>query len=128
VPDPQADKGVDNMSFLQNVADTTQGGTNNPASDSAAGRGRRTRSEPPTPPGQHDAGTGGSLTRVTANFTPRAMASLEKIAADTGDSKTDILNRSVMVYEVFLELLERSGGTLDVTYPDGAKERWRLLG
>lgn len=116
------------MSFLQNVADTTQGETNNPASDRSSGRPRRTRNEPSTPQGHQENGTGGSLTRVTANFTPRAITSLEKIAADTGDSKTDILNRSVMVYEVFLELLERSGGTLLVTYPDGTEERLRFLG
>jgi hypothetical protein len=65
---------------------------------------------------------------VTANFTPRAMTALERIAAETGDSKTDILNRSVMVYEVFLELMERSGGTLRVSYPDGSEEQLRFVG
>jgi hypothetical protein len=56
------------------------------------------------------------------------MAALEKVAADTGDSKTDILNRSVMVYEVVLDIMERSEGTLQVLYPDGSKERLRFLG
>jgi hypothetical protein len=28
-----------------------------------------------------EGGAGGSLTRVTANFTPRAMAALEKVAS-----------------------------------------------
>jgi hypothetical protein len=56
------------------------------------------------------------------------MAALEKVAAETGDSKTDILNRSVMVYEVFLELMQRSEGTLRVVYPDGSQERLRFLG
>lgn len=128
MPKPKPDKGVDLMSVLHNVAGTTQGDTTNQASDISPGSTRRTRSEPPTPPGQQESGTGGSLTRVTANFTPRAIASLEKIAAETGDSKTDILNRSVMVYEVFLELMERSGGTLHLTYPDGTEERLRFLG
>lgn len=68
------------------------------------------------------------LTRVTANFTPRAMAALDEVAAATGDSKTDILNRSVMVYKVFLELLERGDGVLHVTYPDGTEEHLRFLG
>lgn len=85
--------------------------------------------DPPTPStGPYEGAAGGSLTRVTANFTPRAMAALEKVAAETGDSKTDILNRSVMVYEVFLDLMEQSEGTLQVVYPDGSKERLRFLG
>jgi hypothetical protein len=33
-----------------------------------------------------------------------------------------------MVYEVFLELVERSGGALRVVYPDGSEERLRFLG
>jgi hypothetical protein len=56
------------------------------------------------------------------------MAVLDDLASTTGDSKTDILNRSVMVYQVFLELLERSDGTLRVLLPDGTEERLRLLG
>jgi len=87
-----------------------------------------TSDQAPPPTGRHEGGTGGSLTRVTANFTPRAMAALEKVATETGDSKTDILNRSVMVYEVVMELMERSGGTLRVVYPDGSEERLRFVG
>lgn len=70
----------------------------------------------------------GSLTRITANFTPRAAGSLERIAQKTGDSKTDILNRSVTVYEIVLEWLERGNGTVHVEYPDGSKEVVRLMG
>ncbi|WP_117209941.1 hypothetical protein [Allorhizocola rhizosphaerae] len=69
-----------------------------------------------------------SLTRITANFTPRAAGALERIAEKTGDSKTDILNRSVMVYEVVLEWLERGDGKVHVVFPDGTEEVVRLMG
>jgi hypothetical protein len=81
----------------------------------------------PDSPRQQDSGTRSSLTRVTANFTPRAAA-LDRIAAETGDSKTDILNRSVMVYEAFLELMEQSGGNLRVVHTDGSTERLWFIG
>ena len=87
---------------------------------------RRSHREPTAP--ASESGSGGSLTRVTANFTPRAMAALDEVAASTGDSKTDVLNRSVMVYQVFLELLERSGGTLRVKFPDDSEEHLRFVG
>jgi hypothetical protein len=111
------------MSLLQNVSSTPQSDTR--AADNP--RSRRGRTDPPAPTGT-ETGTGGSLTRVTANFTPRAIAALEDVAARTGDSKTDILNRSVMVYQVFLELMERTDGALHVTFPDGTEERLRFLG
>ncbi|MFV2017482.1 hypothetical protein [Micromonospora sp. LOL_023] len=72
--------------------------------------------------------TTGTLTRVTANFTPRAIQALEKIAGETGDSKTDILNRSVLLYDAILDAVERGGGSLQVTYPDGTRERLRFIG
>ncbi len=115
------------MSLLQTVSDSAQEpvgegktGTSNPADQA--------RNNPPAPPDQQGANVGGSLTRVTANFTPKAMAALDNVTNKTGDSKTDILNRSVMIYEVFLEILERSGGTLRVQYPDGTLETFRFIG
>ncbi|MEV6970643.1 hypothetical protein AB0M47_36635 [Hamadaea sp. NPDC051192] len=72
-----------------------------------------------------DKGAGGSLTRVTANFTPRAMKAIDRISTKTGDSKTDILNKSVMMYEAFLELLERSDSeTLTVKLKDREVDLW----
>jgi hypothetical protein len=62
----------------------------------------------------------GTLTQVTANFTPQAMASLERIAGRTGDSRTDVLNLAVMAYETVLGLIaEGDGRTLRVQLPDG---------
>lgn len=52
----------------------------------------------------------GSLTRVTVNLTPRAVACLDRLTAATGDSRTDVLNRAAMAYEVLLDLIEESGG------------------
>ena len=116
------------MSLLQNVPGEAQGDSADGDDDAAASPPRRSRSGPPTTPGQPEASTGGSLTRVTANFTPRAMAALERVAAETGDSKTDVLNRAVMVYQTFLELTEQGNGSLQVLYPDGSRERLRFLG
>ena len=116
------------MSLLHNVPEETQGGSVDHEADTAASRPRRGRGGPPTAPGQPEASTGGSLTRVTANFTPRAMAALERVATETGDSKTDVLNRAVMVYQTFLELTEQGNGSLQVLYPDGSRERLRFLG
>jgi hypothetical protein len=82
----------------------------------------------PDSPLRQEGGTTSSLTRVTANFTPRAAAALERIAAATGDSKTDVLNRSVMVYEAFLELMKESGGHVRVVQPDGSTERLWFIG
>src|ERR671916_485891 len=105
-------KGRTRMSVQQRVPKGTQGETGNQNPDTSAGRAN---------PGEP--GAGASLTRVTANFTPRAVAALEFAAAKTGDSKTDVLNRSVMVYQVFLELIERSGGgAIRVSFPDGTEE------
>jgi hypothetical protein len=116
------------MSLLQNVPEGTQGGTMDQETDTASRRPRRSRGGPPATPGQQDVSTGGSLTRVTANFTPRAMAALERVSDETGDSKTDVLNRAVLVYQTFLELMEQGNGTLHVVYPDGSRERLRFMG
>lgn len=79
--------------------------------------------QPPAPPGQAGSHTGGSLTRVTANFTPRAMAALDRLCEKTGDSRTDVLNMAVMVYETILDLTrEDDGKTLRVLVPRNDKE------
>lgn len=77
---------------------------------------------------QSSPSAGGSLTRITANLTPRATRSLERITELTGDSKTDVLNRSVMLMEIFLDLLERGQGKVRVRYDDGTEEVLRLVG
>jgi hypothetical protein len=69
------------------------------------------------------------LTRVTANFTPRAIASLDRIAEKTGDSRTDVLNRAVMAYETVLELIQEGDGrTLRVQLPNGEVRILQFIG
>ncbi len=90
---------------------------------------RRSSGQPPAPPTQGTAHTGGSLTRVTANFTPRAIASLDRIAEKTGDSRTDVLNRAVMAYETVLELIQEGDGrTLRVQLPNGEVRILQFIG
>src|SRR5690349_2658768 len=98
---------MDDMSVLHNVSGATRGDKENARS---TGRQDGHEGEPPAPPAQHAMHTGGSLTRVTANFTPRAMASLERVSAKTGDSRTDVLNMAVMAFETVLDLIAEGDG------------------
>jgi len=114
------------MSLVQNVAEGAHSDTKNRNADIER---RRNDSEPPNLPPGGGAQTGGSLTRVTANFTPRAMASLERVADTTGDSRTDVLNKAVMAYETILELIEEGGRrTLRVQMPDGEIRVLQFIG
>jgi hypothetical protein len=65
--------------------------------------------------------------RVTVNLTPRSHRDLQKLAAETGLGKTDIINRSLQVYSLVEDLLSRGGGALTVAYPDGSQERIFIL-
>jgi hypothetical protein len=103
------------MSLVQTVSESTHSETVSRQAD----RGSRGDDRPPSPPTQSTAHTGGSLTRVTANFTPRAMTALERVCEKTGDSRTDVLNMAVMVYETILDLINQDDGkTLRVQLPD----------
>jgi hypothetical protein len=77
------------------------------------------------PPGR---GRGqGQLERVTFNLTPRTQAALERVTDTTGDSKTDILNRAVQIYD-YLEEAWRHGGHVYVQRdPDGQLELLRAF-
>jgi hypothetical protein len=105
-------KEVDDMSLQHKVSERTQRDT----SDRTSGTRQSAAAEqPPSSPPSSGSG-GGGLSRVTANFTPRAMASLERVSAATGDSRTDVLNMAVQVYETVVELInEGDGRTLRVT-------------
>src|SRR5262245_55713810 len=115
------------MSLLHTVSDRTQERAK-PSKSGTLPPAEQRHLDPPNPPDQQGTGPGGSLTRVTANFTPRAMAALERVTAKTGDSKTDAINRSMMIYETFLELMERGEGVVRVKYPDGSEETLRFVG
>jgi hypothetical protein len=105
-----------------NVREDADIGASGAEQDRPAGR------QPPAAPstGGH---TGGPLTRVTANFTPRAIASLERISVRTGDSRTDVLNMAVMAYETILELIEEGDGrTLRIQLPNGEVRVLQFIG
>ena len=114
------------MSMLQNVTDATQAET---IVEDGKGRKRRRAGQPPTPADPQTGQTGGSLTRVTANFTPRAIASLERVSSNTGDSRTDVLNMAVMAYEAILDLIhDGDGRTLRVQMPNGEVRVLQFIG
>jgi hypothetical protein len=54
-----------------------------------------------------------ALTRLTVNLTPRSAAALDLAVNDTGDSKTDTLNRAIQVY-AYLEHVIAGGGAVYV--------------
>jgi hypothetical protein len=114
------------MSMQQNVTTPTHSDAGTTGSATVK---RRRSATPPAPPAQHAGHTGGSLTRVTANFTPRAIASLDRISGQTGDSRTDVLNMAVMAYETVLGLIaDGDGRTLRVQLPDGEVRILQFIG
>ncbi len=74
-----------------------------------------------------DPDLGRTLVKVTVNLTPRAVEALDATCVRTRDSKTDTINRALVVYQVVLELMERAGGQLVVVDRDGQRERVHLL-
>ncbi|WP_326558621.1 hypothetical protein [Micromonospora sp. NBC_01796] len=76
-----------------------------------------------------EAGTGTTraLVKVTVNLTPRAVNALDTACARTRDTKTDTINRALVVYNLVHDLMEHGGGNLTVQRPDGSTERVHLL-
>lgn len=66
----------------------------------------------------------GGLTRVTINLTQNASDAVDWLASETGDTKTDTINRALMIYR-FIEETTRKGGALYVREP-GQTELERL--
>lgn len=90
--------------------------------DAAAGGGSQaTRPAPET-------GSGGNgLTRVTLNLTRPAVQALEAISDSTGYSKTDTINRALLIYQIIQDIMERNNGVLHVKHTDGETERIHIL-
>ncbi|MGW4462332.1 hypothetical protein [Micromonospora sp. NPDC004704] len=55
------------------------------------------------------------------------MDALDAGCRRTRDTKTDTINRALVVYHLVLELMERSGGSLILQNPDGGVDRVHLL-
>jgi hypothetical protein len=81
------------------------------------------QSPDPDPPG----GGGGGLVRVTVNLTPKAFDALKRSCEVTGDTKTDTINRALLVYELIQRLSEQGGGSLTMVNGKGEKERIHIL-
>lgn len=65
--------------------------------------------------------------RLTVNLTPRASEALERASRESGDSKTDTVNRALQVYVLIQELCKRGGGSIRVIHPDGEVERVHIV-
>lgn len=67
------------------------------------------------------------LTKVSANFVPRAVVAMEIASELTQDNQTDVLNRAVQLY-AYLMKAEADGKLIFTEDPrTGAKERLVLL-
>ena len=66
------------------------------------------------------------LDRITVNLVPRSAAALAATVARTGDSKTDVVNQAVKVYEL-LGSLQDEGGVFYVRGKNGELERLQIL-
>jgi hypothetical protein len=85
---------------------------------------------PPTnpPSGKSPTATGGSgLVRLTVNLTKRSHEELVRLSESTGLGKTDIVNRSIQMYALIEELLDKGEGRLTVVHADGRQERIYIL-
>ncbi|MGI5146841.1 hypothetical protein ACQEVC_10720 [Plantactinospora sp. CA-294935] len=81
--------------------------------------------DPANPDPAADAGRG--LVRMTFNLTPRGADALDSACARTKDTKTDTINRALVVYNVVLGLIDRGGGQLSFQRQDGNFETVHLL-
>lgn len=64
-------------------------------------------------PAKRPTGSNGPLERVTVNLTMRSSQALEEVTVESGDTKTDVINRALQVY-AFLERIRKNGGTFHV--------------
>lgn len=77
--------------------------------------------------GSNDTGGGSSLERVTVNLTPRSVAALETLAKLTGETKTDIINKTLQIQAYLQEQID-NGGKLYLREADSDElERIRFL-
>ena len=66
-----------------------------------------------SPPDERGHGGGGPLERVTVNLIARASRALQRVSDLTGDTKTDSINRALVVY-AYLEEVSTNGGAIYV--------------
>lgn len=69
-----------------------------------------------------------TIDRITVNLNRRASEALTEAAQLTGDRKTDVVNKALLVYLLFQQT-QTAGGTIFIQKDpeDGGLERIRLL-
>jgi hypothetical protein len=92
-----------------------------------AARRRQAPAGDPQQPEPELPGGGGGLVRVTVNLTPKAYEALQRSCEATRDTKTDTINRALLVYELVQRLAEQGGGSITMVNRDGEKERIHIL-
>ena len=60
-----------------------------------------------------------NLTRLTVNLTERSSRALELAVNDTGDSRTDTVNRALQVYAYLVHAAKTTEVTVRLEKPDG---------
>jgi hypothetical protein len=78
---------------------------------------------PPPPPAESDGG-GDGRKKITAWFTRRSVAAIERLHRRSGDTQTDVLNKGVQFYAEVKDLVDR-GGAVYLREP-GAKRAERV--
>ncbi|WP_433073911.1 hypothetical protein ACQP1P_26430 [Dactylosporangium sp. CA-052675] len=92
-----------------------------------AARRRQAPAADPQPPDGDSPGGGGGLVRVTVNLTPKAYEALQRTCEATRDTKTDAINRALLVYELVQRLADQGGGSITMVNSEGEKERIHIL-
>ncbi|MBD3004531.1 hypothetical protein [Streptomyces sp. 5-10] len=68
-----------------------------------------------------------TASRQAISFTRKGFASLERLTTETGESKSDMVNRALEVYD-FLEKEKAAGGELMIRHPgDELPQRVHLI-
>jgi hypothetical protein len=67
-----------------------------------------------------------SLTKLTVNLIPQAVTALELAAQVTEDSRTDVVNRAIQVYD-YLANRVADGAEIFIKSPDGSIEKINFL-
>jgi hypothetical protein len=63
-------------------------------------------------------GTGEDLTLLKVNLTPEARSALERAAALTGETRTDVVNRALLLLAGVADIAANHEGDYWVGYPD----------
>lgn len=67
------------------------------------------------------------LHKVTVNLTERSWGALERAATVTQDTKTDVINRALLVYALIHDLGEQDGGQLFIRNTNGTEVQIHVI-